>query len=43
MCVFIFSAILSEIFLILRKTERDMIKMIIGLHVKYPLFLSHFN
>jgi hypothetical protein len=35
--------ILSETFLILGRTERDMIKMYIGLHVKYPLFLSDFN
>ena len=33
----------SETFLILRGTERHMIKMYIGLHVKYPLFLSDFN
>jgi hypothetical protein len=40
-CVFSFSVqLLSEIFLILRRTERDMIKMYIGLHVKYALFLS---
>ena len=31
---------LSETFLILRKTERDIIKMYTGLQVKYPLFLS---
>jgi len=43
-CVFWFwLQILSEIFLMLRKTERDVIKMYIGLHVKYPLFLSDFN
>jgi len=35
--------LLSETFPILRRTERDMIKMYIGLHVKYPLFLSDFN
>jgi hypothetical protein len=40
-CVFWFSIqILSETFLILRRNEWDMIKMYIGLHVKYPLFLS---
>jgi hypothetical protein len=44
MCVLIFCTNLSETFLILRITERDMIKKIsIGPHVKYPLFLSHFN
>jgi hypothetical protein len=41
--VFWFSLHLSEIFLILRRSERDVIKMYIGLHVKYPLFLSNFN
>jgi hypothetical protein len=35
--------LLSEEFFILRGTERDMIKMFIGLHVKYPLFFSDFN
>jgi hypothetical protein len=34
---------LSEIFLILRKIERDMIKKSIGLHVKFPVFLSDFD
>jgi len=35
--VFLFSRqLLSETFLILRRTEQDMIKMYIGLHVKYP-------
>jgi hypothetical protein len=38
-----FLQLLSETFLILRTTERDMIKMYIDLHVKYPLFLSDFN
>ena len=43
-CVFWFSLkILSETFLKLRSTEQDKIKMCIGLHVKYPLFLSDFN
>jgi len=27
-------------FLILRRTERDMIKKVFGIHVQYPLFLS---
>jgi len=35
----IFLKILSGTFLILRGTELDIIKMYIGLHVKYPLFL----
>jgi hypothetical protein len=41
-CVFWFSLqLLSETFLILRIIQRDKIKkMHIGLHVKYPLFLS---
>jgi hypothetical protein len=43
-CVFWFSLqLLSEIIFILKRIERDMIKMYIGLHVKYPLFLSDFN
>jgi len=43
-CVLIFSTNLSETFLILRTTERDMIKKIsISVHVKYPSFLSDFN
>jgi hypothetical protein len=43
MSAFIFSRILSETFLILTRTERHMIKMCIGLPVKYPLVLSDFN
>jgi len=42
-CVLIFSTNLFETFLIQRITELDMIKMCIGLHVKYPLFLSEFK
>ena len=43
-CVFRVSLqILCETFFILRRTERDIIKMYIGLRVKYPLFLSDFN
>jgi hypothetical protein len=50
-CVFRVSLqLLSEIFFILRRIERDMIEYIyicvytvIGLHVKYMLFLSNFN
>ena len=43
-CVFWFSLqLLSETFLILRRIQRDTIKMYMGLHVKYPLFLSNFN
>jgi len=40
---FIFSTILSETFLIIRRTEQDMIKNVIGLHIKYSLFLFDFN
>jgi hypothetical protein len=43
MRVLIFFTTLSETFLILRRNERNMIKMYIGLHAKYPLFLSDFN
>ena len=35
--------LLSEIFLIIRRNERDMIKKSGGLHIKYLLFLSDFN
>jgi hypothetical protein len=42
--VFWFSLqILSETFLILRRNERDISCMYIGLHVKYPLLLLDFN
>ena len=41
MCVLTFSTNLSETFLIVRRTERDVIKKYIGLHVSYPLFLSY--
>jgi len=42
-CVFRFSLqVLSETFLILRRNERDMIKMCIGIHVKHPLFFFRF-
>ena len=42
-CVFWYSLyILSEIFLILRRIQRDVI-MFIGIHAKYPLFLPDFN
>ena len=44
MCVPISSTTLSETFIILRRIERDMMKKIyIGLHVKYPLFVSDFH
>jgi hypothetical protein len=42
--VFCFSLqLLSEIFLIIKRTERDMIKLHIGLNANYPLFLWQFN
>jgi hypothetical protein len=37
MCVLIFSKILSELFLILRRIQRDIIPNLHNLHVKYPL------
>jgi len=43
MYVLIFSTSLSATFLIFGRNERDRIKISIGLHVKYPLFLSDFN
>ena len=43
MGVLIFSTFLSEKFLMITRNDRNMIKMYIGLHVKYPLFLSDFN
>jgi hypothetical protein len=44
MCVLISSKLLSETVLILRNSERDVIKkMYSGVHVKYPLFFSDFN
>ena len=44
MFVLIFTATtVSETLLILRSTERNMVKMCIGLHVKYPLFSPDFN
>jgi len=43
MHVLIFSTILFETCLIVRRIERHMIKMYIDLHVKYPLFLFDFQ
>ena len=43
MRVLIFYTILSETFLILKRNERDVIKIYIGLHVKYSIFFSGFN
>jgi hypothetical protein len=42
MC-FDFSATFSETFLILRRTEREWRKILIGLHTKYLLLLYDFN
>jgi len=40
-CFYFFSVqLLPETFNIIRKTERDVIKMYIWLHVKYPSYLS---
>jgi hypothetical protein len=43
MCALISSKILSETLIIPKRTERDMVKKCIGIQVKCPLFLSHFN
>ena len=43
MLALIFSQLLSETFLILRRTQRDTIIMHTGLLVMYPLFLSDSN
>jgi hypothetical protein len=43
MCVLISLELLIVPFLILRRTERDVIKNDIGLHVKYSLFLSDYQ
>jgi len=42
-CVLISLQLVSETFLILRRTERDIIKMCVGIQEKYPLFLTHFS
>ena len=43
-CAFCISLhLLSEKFLIIRRSERDMIKIYIGFHVNLPLFLSDFK
>jgi hypothetical protein len=41
--VLIFSATLSATFFVLRRNERKMIKMCIGIHVRHPLFLPDLN
>jgi len=43
MSVVIFSTTLSETFLILQRTERDMIINVYRSSAKYPLFLLDFN
>ena len=43
MCVFIFSTNVSTISHSKKIQRYDLIKVHIGLHVKYPLFLSGFN
>ena len=42
-CVLISIQLMAENFLILRRTERDVIKMYIDLYVKYRLLLLDFN
>jgi len=44
MCIFyVFCKVCPKHFSLLRRIERDMIEMCIGLHVKYRLFLSDFH
>ena len=43
MCFLIFSTILSETFLILRRNERDVIKNLCWSSCEAPLFLSYFH
>jgi hypothetical protein len=43
MGVLVFYTILSDSFLVLRRIERDIIKMYIVILVTYPLFLSRIN
>jgi hypothetical protein len=43
MCFLFFLQLLSETFLILRRTERNMIKINICLHANYQLSISDFN
>jgi len=38
-----FCVCVYETFLTLRRIEQDMIKINVGLHVKYPLFVLEFN
>jgi len=42
-CGLIFSTIFVWTFLILRRIQRDIIRMYVGIHIKYPLLLSEFN
>jgi len=42
-CVLIFSTNLTEKFFFFIRNDRDMMKMYIGLHIKYPFFLSDCN
>jgi hypothetical protein len=43
-CVYLFSLqLLSAMFLILRRTERDMTKNYVGLQAQYLLFLPDFS
>jgi hypothetical protein len=40
MCVLIFSTTLSKMFLILRRTERDIVTMYVGLPVSSPISIK---
>jgi hypothetical protein len=42
-CVLIFFRTLAETFCIVRRNERDMTKVYIDLHLKYPFFRYDFN
>jgi len=43
MCILISSTVFVRKFLTLKRTERDLIKNYISIHVKYRLLLSEFN
>jgi hypothetical protein len=43
MCILILATNLCELFLILRRTDGDTIKVFIGIYVKDPLLLSDLN
>jgi hypothetical protein len=43
MCVLILPTILSKIFIILKRIEREILNIYDGFHVKYPLLVSRCN